>query len=431
MLGLSRIRTLPARLILTSLALTTVGYVGLNVLMLLQREDDVSEQLAHAVALYVLSLQAQSPTTEPLTLDAKLTALGFQLRPERAGEAPPAAEFILPRAQRMLTALQNKLSPQHAVRGVSRQWATFEVAVQRGADRYWLRFPPGTLAQGGQRGLVFGLTYIALILALSMFITYWLVRQPFRALRDMVAQQTLTPEPVTLPASHPEEAHAIARALNTWIARLRGNEQERAVMLAGLAHDLRAPLARMRVRSEFIAKPAAQTAMIDDIDAMTRLTDEFIAFATPIPARAATAADVRTRLQRVADHHRNMGLDVRLDAANTTMQTTVPLLAIERIANNLIDNALHYGRAPITVRLQQQAEQCTLSVHDCGNGMDAEAFARACQPFVRLDVARGGKGHSGLGLAVVDRILRGYGGELRCERGEAGGFVVQAVWSAL
>ena len=101
---------------------------------------------------------------------------------------------------------------------------------------------------------------------------------------------------------------------------------------------------------------------------------------------------------------------------------------LDRIIGNLVDNAYAYGAPPVCVATARTQEGWRLTVEDQGPGIPAEAIERVTMPFVRLDPARGGNAHSGLGLAIVDRLVRQGGGRLTISNREEGGLRVEMVF---
>jgi two-component system osmolarity sensor histidine kinase EnvZ len=103
----------------------------------------------------------------------------------------------------------------------------------------------------------------------------------------------------------------------------------------------------------------------------------------------------------------------------------LPAATLERVLSNLVDNALAYGAPPVVVETARTPAGFTLTVRDHGKGIAAQDLANASRPFVRLDPARGGNGHSGLGLAIVERIVRRAGGSAEVGNSPDGGLCVR------
>ena len=103
----------------------------------------------------------------------------------------------------------------------------------------------------------------------------------------------------------------------------------------------------------------------------------------------------------------------------------LPAATLERVLSNLLDNALAYGAPPVVVETARTPAGFTLTVSDHGSGIAAQDLIRASRPFVRLDPARGGNGHSGLGLAIVERLVRRAGGTSEIGNSPEGGLCVR------
>ena len=103
---------------------------------------------------------------------------------------------------------------------------------------------------------------------------------------------------------------------------------------------------------------------------------------------------------------------LRLDLA--PLSVSVKPVALGRAIANLVDNAFSYGVAPVILRLHVENARCCIEVWDQGEGMPAQQWDEALQPFHRLDSSRGQQGHCGLGLAIVSHVARLHGGRLEC-----------------
>jgi two-component system osmolarity sensor histidine kinase EnvZ len=189
-------------------------------------------------------------------------------------------------------------------------------------------------------------------------------------------------------------------------------ENDRAVMLAGVAHDLKTPLARLRLRAEMMDEAKMRDGVVRDVDSMTHIVEQFLVFAHDGADRS-EAVEVDAQCERVVRSYRAVASGA--PAVQTDLRAgpgfLLPAATLDRILSNLLDNAHAYGAPPIVVATARTAEGFTLSVSDNGKGIAAQDLVNASRPFVRLDPARGGNGHSGLGLAIVERLVRRAGGE--------------------
>ena len=182
-------------------------------------------------------------------------------------------------------------------------------------------------------------------------------------------------------------------------------------MLAGIAHDLRAPITRLQFRlslPQLSAKERERCA--GDLQSLERITGQFLLFAGGGDEELSVPVPLDQLLAEVASSHPADQLQLQLD----TFEVMVKPVALSRAVGNLIDNAFTYGQAPVVLRLLRTADQCLIEVWDQGDGMPQRLFEQALQPFHRLDSSRGGQGHCGLGLAIVVHVARLHGGHLDC-----------------
>ncbi|MFP3247487.1 MAG: ATP-binding protein, partial [Paraburkholderia sp.] len=189
-------------------------------------------------------------------------------------------------------------------------------------------------------------------------------------------------------------------------------ENDRAVMLAGVAHDLKTPLARLRLRAEMMDEAKVRDGVVRDVDSMTHIVEQFLVFAHDGADRS-EAVEVDTQCERIVRSYRAVaaGSPNVLTDLKAGLGFLLPAATLDRILSNLLDNAHAYGAPPIIVATARTSSGYTLSVQDNGSGIAAQDLINASRPFVRLDPARGGNGHSGLGLAIVERLVRRAGGE--------------------
>jgi two-component system osmolarity sensor histidine kinase EnvZ len=193
-------------------------------------------------------------------------------------------------------------------------------------------------------------------------------------------------------------------------------ESDRAVMLAGVAHDLKTPLARLRLRAEMMDDEKMRDGVVRDVDSMAHIVDQFLVFAHDRPD-GSEPVPVDEQCERIARAYRAVSpgaqpIRLKLEAG---LAFALPAATLDRLLSNLLDNAHAYGAPPVVIETRREAKGWVLSVSDHGKGIAPDDLIKASRPFVRLDPARGGSGHSGLGLAIVERLARRVGGE--CEIG--------------
>ena len=216
-----------------------------------------------------------------------------------------------------------------------------------------------------------------------------------------------------LPERGPEEIRSVARALNRMRQRITALMDDRTRMLAAISHDLRTPITRMRLRSEFIEDDTHRSRMLADLDQMRSMLESVLSFLrNDRKLEAMTLIDIATTLQLVADQFADMGHKVAYRGPVRAMITARPD-DLHRSVTNLVENAMRFG-AEATIRLSVSADEVTIDVEDDGPGISDARKDVMLEPFVRgddasnMDEAAG----FGLGLSIARAIALAHGGEL-------------------
>jgi len=276
---------------------------------------------------------------------------------------------------------------------------------------------------------VFRRLFIALALGLAVVsaASWALARRltrPLEALRRRIESHDLTQASAsTAPApAGSAQTLEIAAIETAWVAmagRLAHQERERALLLAGVSHDLRSPLARIRMAAELLPESdgvaARRTSIVRNVDVADRLIASFLDYVRaselPLTATVDIAAVARHLLETREEPADLLALaaPARLDVPRTHA------LLLERLLANLVDNAMRHGKPPVLIRLSADGGDAVVDVEDHGPGIAPDAQARLTQAFARGDASRGTPG-TGLGLAIVQQIVRRMGGTLSFER---------------
>lgn len=225
----------------------------------------------------------------------------------------------------------------------------------------------------------------------------------------------------TLLRGSPREVRSLAAAIGDAGERLRDAARERELMLAGVSHDLRTPLARLRIALELgdADDPARRSAMVDDLEQLDSALEQCLAFVRDGRDEALRHVDIAAIAGQLIGL-RAQPDEWRLDAPPSMRANVRPTL-IRRALANLLDNAERHGAAPFELKVGRNGGELQAAVCDRGPGVDEELLGRLGRPFLRGDAARGGGG-SGLGLSIVARIAQLHGGALDIANREDGGF---------
>jgi two-component system osmolarity sensor histidine kinase EnvZ len=341
---------------------------------------------------------------------------------------PPEIEPRLSRLQQgIVEELRRELGPTTLVgfdrHGINGLWVSFDL----GPDRYWLVIPRAPMRE--ERSLAWA-GWSALVLVLSVLGAAIIVRrlnQPLADLASAARRLASGGRPERLQEQGPQEIATVTRAFNSMARNLERAENDRAMLLAGVSHDLRTPLTRLRLGVEMLPDSTdehSRKAMIEDIEDINAIIGQFLSFVRDEDSEKAVSIDPAGLVRNMVGRYAERGLEVAVETREAPRIAVLRPLAIRRLLQNLIDNAVRYGKPPVLVAVRREDEGLLLEVLDRGPGIPPEAVERVLQPFTRLDMARGGGG-TGLGLAIVDRIVQQHGGSLELGPREGGGLAVR------
>jgi two-component system osmolarity sensor histidine kinase EnvZ len=208
-------------------------------------------------------------------------------------------------------------------------------------------------------------------------------------------------------------------------ADVRRNARERDVMMAAISHDLRTPLARLRLGLELssasMEDASVRDGMVADIEALDALSAQFIAFVRDGSEEASSTVDVANLLRDLVALNDASGNRWQVDVPSRAAVQGKPL-ALRRALDNLIRNAMHHGEPPFQATLRDIHGELRCSIADAGPGVPESQLSRLGEPFVRGNEARSDAVGNGLGLASTRRIATQHGGRLVLRNLPLGGF---------
>jgi two-component system osmolarity sensor histidine kinase EnvZ len=299
-------------------------------------------------------------------------------------------------------------------------WVSFTID----DDDYWVMLPRERFAPSfGVEWLGGGLALLGLALACAWLIASALSR-PLGAIAAAAREVGRGQRPAPLAETGPREMRTVAVAFNRMAGDLAAMERERAMVLAGISHDLRTPLSRLRLAIEMSgADRETVDAISTDVDEMDKVIGQFLSFARG-EDEALVAGDLNALIAEIVEGYRKREHRVSFAPGRLAALPFAPL-AVRRAISNLVDNALHYAGGAVEIGTRREGAQALIEVMDRGPGVPAGELERLKRPFTRLDEARSGSGGAGLGLAIVDRIARAHGGRLELAAREDGGLVAR------
>lgn len=312
-----------------------------------------------------------------------------------------------------------------SVNGAPGLWVGFRIE----QDAYWLLLDTERYTKvGGRTWLVWLITAAALSLAGAALIAR-LINRPLKQLSFAASRvrdgdfdaSRLDEKAVT------SEIREVNIGFNRMAQQLAKIEQDRAVMLAGISHDLRTPLARLRLETEMsVVDPDAREHMAADIDQLDAIIDKFLDYARPDHAELRTVVlnEVIDSCVYAIQDHGDIKVNVDLPKNTTVLADEVEL---GRVISNLLENARRYGKTPETgiavvdIAARARNEWVLLKVRDHGMGVAPEALPNLMKPFFRGDAARTAATGAGLGLAIVDKTVQRMGGVFALANTTTGG----------
>jgi len=423
-------RTLLWRSVLLIALLLAVSHLAwLEIFRVSEREPrarQVAQQIASVVNLTRAALITADPSRRIELLQELSQEEGIQVHIGDPGEriAPlpdrPFLRLVEREIKRQLGAGTQLASSRDGVRGA---WVSFQID----EDSYWVFMPRSRLERADPlRWVGWG----ALVLALALLGAYLIVARINRPLRELARAadeigRGRTPPPIA--ETGPTEIRTLARAFNQMGTDLKRLDDERALLLAGVSHDLRTPLSRIRLGLEMLDEKgdaALKAGLVQDIEDIDAAINQFLDFARVTEGETlVTEGDLNAIARELRDRYARAGRDV---AAQLAPLPPLPLrpVAIQRLIANLVENALRHGKGQVEIRTAVEPGKAVLEVLDRGPGIPAADAERMLQPFTRLNAARTGTG-TGLGLAIVDRIARMHGGGVQLLARDGGGLRVR------
>lgn len=259
-----------------------------------------------------------------------------------------------------------------------------------------------------------------------LFIAVIFLRNQIRPIRKLAQAADSFGRGMDLPEFKPsgaQEVRVAARAFITMRERIKRQLRTRTEMLAGISHDLRTPLTRMKLQLAMLRDREAVRELTDDVQQMEHMIEEYLAFTRGDAGEDTMRVSVRGLLADVVEDYRRMEADVTLRAEQDVM-AELRAVGFRRMLHNVIDNAIRYGkRCDLTLRITPNAFD--ILADDEGPGIPENKHEEVFQPFRRLDPSRNvNTGGVGLGLTIARDIVLSHGGSIMLASSPKGGLRV-------
>jgi signal transduction histidine kinase len=304
------------------------------------------------------------------------------------------------------------------------------------ADRVGIRLPDGavmTARLGPERSPPFlggpWMTTLLFVIVSITLLGLWAARAlsaPLSAFARAAESFSLNSTTAPLPESGPDEIRSAAKALNRMRERITTLMQDRTRMLAAISHDLRTPITRLRLRSEFIEDETQRHQMLRDLDQMRSMLESVLSFLrNDHTLEPMTLVDLTALLHQICDQFSDLGHQVSYTGPAQVTITARPD-DLHRAITNLMENAARFG-AVVVITLKVSGAQAIIEVEDDGPGIDDTRKAVMLEPFVRGDAARNMDEAAGfgLGLSIAQSIIAAHGGMLSLHDRQPRGLTVR------
>ncbi|TPA70606.1 two-component system sensor histidine kinase EnvZ [Vibrio parahaemolyticus] len=272
----------------------------------------------------------------------------------------------------------------------------------------------------------------SLIMALLIIAGGWLFirlqNRPLLALQRAAEGVGRGEIPPPLPEKGASEIRSVTRAFNQMSKGIQELEEDRALLMAGISHDLRTPLTRIRLATEMMSPEDSYLAegIISDTEECNEIISQFLDYLKPVNKESFESVDVSTIASDVASSEGGYEVEIETDLNMHLPSAKGSPIAIKRAVSNLVVNALRYGNGWVKISTGVTADKqlVWICVEDNGPGIEQSQIAKLFEPFTRGDTARGSEG-TGLGLAIVKRIVIQHSGSVVMRNRSESGLIAQ------
>ena len=330
-------------------------------------------------------------------------------------------------AETLIERLGSETVVASSVNGESGLWVGFRIE----RDSYWLQMDPERLRPLNNSAWLVWLTLAATLSLVGAAAITARINRPLKQLslaaarvREGRYRDTALDEYANTP-----EIREVNVGFNRMAERLAKVEEERQLMLAGISHDLRTPLARLRLETELsVPDDAAQRAMSADIDQLNDIIDKFLGYARPDHTELASVLLAPILSKCITPFRSASHMDIQVHVPEDLLVMADPV-ELGRVLSNLLENARRYGQSPqdgishVEIEALAHDGQTLLRIRDQGPGVPEDQLAHLTQPFYRGNAARTSAMGSGLGLAIVERAIARMGGKFSVLNHAGGGLM--------
>jgi two-component system osmolarity sensor histidine kinase EnvZ len=420
--------------ILTTLSM--MAWVGM--ISVVQREPQAQQIASQVISVVTITHAALTHSAPELRRELLFDLVSnegiriFSLDDDDAVEPAPD-NWLMPDIEAIVKArlgADTRFSAR--VNGVSGFWVSFKID----DDAYWLMLERERIGGLSRNQWLGWASLVSLLSLLGAAAISNLINRPLARLTVAARAIARGRKPDPLPEKGPIEIIEANRSFNQMVNDLQRVESDRAVILAGISHDLRTPLTRLQLEVEMAHLPnEARLGIESDIAQMDAIIGQFLDYAKPTDVTTFSHVDISALLEdsaRAAMRRPDLNVTTAIAPQVEVMGNPTDL---KRVINNLIENARRYGKTAgsdiseveIICRLDGAAgkRHVIIEVCDKGDGVPPDRIDDLLKPFTRMDTARGQANGAGLGLAIVQRVVQRHGAQLHVHNRSAGGLCIR------
>ena len=428
--------TLLARNIALLIVLVMLSQVCSIVVLLHYVQKPRVERTAEVFANYVKILDSLFDSASDSTRNALVTRLNGQLQApsDTASSEPPADGlhfYVAFQRAIFLDTLRRYLPADMLVRWQSEGGQRLWIKMHAPTAPYWLALPVPEDARGAGLDAAILLSLgLAALAALTGYLIQRHLNRPLQNLAHAARRVSAGEMPPPLPSAGPSEIAEVSGAFNQMTQALQQAEASRAVMLAGISHDIRTPLTKLRLAMAMAITDSGDDSFVIAaeayLDQIETILQQFMDYAGSGERELPQPGDLNALINRLAADFAGLGHEFELSLGAIPMIAFRPITMM-RLLMNLMQNAVVYGQTGFAVRTWVKDHVVCVAVGDRGKGLAPHELEALKQPFQRGRNARSQPGGTGLGLAIVERIARLHGGALQFHAREGGGLEVWVV----
>ncbi len=341
----------------------------------------------------------------------------------------PERTVPLPYLELLDEALSARLGEPVTVKVTDLDTTWFWAEMHAGGKLMRIGFPKSRLHTDPPMMLLLALIATVLLSLLTALILARRITRPLARLSQAAQRIGTGGIPEALPDSHIRELSDLSAAFNQMALQVRELLANRTTLLAGISHDLRTPLARMRLAVEMLPDSSDQKTverLRRDIEDMNTLIGEFLTLSRDLQQEAQDEIVLETMLTEMAEEQNAQGAQVACHAQPGLTVRAGPL-ALHRVLQNLLGNALRYSEGkPVEIESEHKGQQVLISILDRGPGIPPQELEKVFRPFYRVESSRNANtGGSGLGLAIVQQLCTANGWQVALRAREGGGTVAE------